>query len=71
MAKFGEKLRTLREKHGLSVRQLAGDLNIKSTGYITNLEKGRSLPSIPLLVKIAHFFDVSSDQLIMDDFELD
>ena len=71
MAKFGEKLRILREGQGLSVRQLAEALDIKSTGYVTNLEKGRSLPSIPLLVKIAHFFDVSSDQLIMDDVEID
>ena len=40
MENFGEKLRTLRKQHNLTIRQLAENLEIKSSGYITELEKG-------------------------------
>jgi len=71
MQRFGEKLRTLRNQQGLSVRQLALALELKSTGHITKLETGQNYPSIPLLVKISNFFNVSTDQLVKDDLELD
>ena len=71
MQRFGHKLRILRQGRGLSVRQLSADLGIKSTGYITRLEKGRRYPSIPLLVKISLYFNVTTDQLVRDDLELD
>ena len=71
MKRFGEKLRTLRIQKGLSVRKLASALDIKSSGHITELEKGRRYPSIPLLIRMSLFFNVTSDQLIRDDLELD
>jgi len=71
MQRFGEKLHTLREAHNLSVRQLSTDLGIKSTGYVISLEKGRRYPSIPLLVKISLYFNVTTDRLVRDDLELD
>ena len=69
--RFGQKLRTLREQQGLSVRQLAAVLDLKSTGHITKLEKGDNYPSISLLVKISLYFNVTTDQLVRDDLELD
>ena len=71
MPTFGEKLLTLRTQHGLTVRQLAAALEIKSPGYITKLEKGRQKPSRDLLLKISLFFEVSADQLLRDDLDLD
>ncbi len=71
MERLGEKLRTLREQRSLTGRQLAEALEIKSSGYITELEKGRKAPSIPLLLKISRFFDVSIDRLLKDELELD
>ena len=71
MKRFGEKLHTLRTQRGLTVRQLASALGIKSSSDISKLEKGQKNPSTPLLLKISHFFNVSTDQLLNDDMELD
>jgi transcriptional regulator with XRE-family HTH domain len=71
MERFGEKLRTLREQRGLTVRDLASALGIKSSSYISKLEKGAKIPSTPLLLKISLLFGVSTDQLLRDDLELD
>ena len=71
MEKFGEKLRALREGRDLTIRQLAEALEIKSSGYITDLEKGKKKPSRDLLIRISLFFNVSTDQLVRDDLELD
>ena len=71
MKRFGEKLRALRENRGLTVRQLANALDLKSSGHITELEKGRRYPSSPLLLKITLFFNVPCDQLLRDDLDLD
>ena len=71
MERFGEKLRILREKQGLSTRQLASAPEIKSPGYVSKLETGKQKPSIELLLKISLYFGVSTDQLLRDDLELD
>lgn len=71
MKRFGEKLRMLRQRQGLTVRQLAANLNIKSYSHIADMEAGRNLPSVELLVKLADFFQVTTDQLLRDELELD
>jgi transcriptional regulator with XRE-family HTH domain len=71
MQRLGEKLRTLREQHGLSLRQLASMLGVKSYSHIAEIESGKSMPSVELLFKIANFFNVSTDQLLRDDLEID
>ena len=71
MERFGEKLRLLREKRGITVRELASVLGIKSHSHIVGLEAGKHKPSADLIVKIAEFFEVSTDQLMKDDLELD
>jgi transcriptional regulator with XRE-family HTH domain len=70
MQRLGEKLRKLREERGLSYRQLAAKLGVSHVHLIT-MESGKTLPSLPMLVKIAAFFDVSYDELLDDDVELD
>jgi len=71
MERLGEKIRTLREQRSLTIRQLAEALEVKSSGYITELEKGQKAPSIPLLLKISRFFNISTDKLLKDELELD
>jgi len=71
MERFGEKLYSLRQQHGLTVRQLAANLGVKSSSYISKLEKGQKIPSVPLLLKISLYFNVSADKLLRDDLELD
>jgi transcriptional regulator with XRE-family HTH domain len=51
--------------------QLAEALGISSQGYLSNLETGRRKPPTDLAIKIADFFEVSLDQLLRDDLELD
>jgi putative transcriptional regulator len=71
MERFGEKLRTLRERHGMSLRDLAEALGYPSHGYIGNLESGRRKPSLEMAFKIAKLFNVSVEQLADDELELD
>jgi len=70
LERFGEKLLALRTLHGLSVRELAKNIGSKSTGSITDMEKGRKKPSRDLLIKIAIYFNVSIDSLVRDDMEI-
>ena len=58
-------------RRGASLRDLASALGIKSSSYISKLEKGTKIPSTPLLLKIALYFGISADQLLRDDLELD
>ncbi|MFP4435779.1 MAG: helix-turn-helix domain-containing protein [Chloroflexaceae bacterium] len=71
MSRFGEKLRSLRLKRGLTMRELADALNFKSHGFIGDLESGRKYPSLDLAVKIADYFGVTVDQLARDDLEVE
>ncbi len=71
MKRFGEKLRNLREKRGLSLRQLATMLNVSSHSHIVNLEAGRKKPSLDMVLKIAKLFAVTPNQLLLDDEEVD
>ena len=71
MKRFGEKLRVLREQQDLTVRQLAKVLEIKSHSHIVGIEAGQNKPSAELILKIARYFDVSTDQLMKDELDLD
>ena len=70
MDRIGEKLHTLRTRRSLSIRQLAPELGV-SDSYITQIELGKKTPSAKLVLRMALFFDVSTDQLMRDDLELD
>jgi transcriptional regulator with XRE-family HTH domain len=61
---FGAKLRILRLQHGLSQGDLAQQLGLARRGYISNLETGRKLPSLELVVLIADLFGVTTDYLL-------
>jgi transcriptional regulator with XRE-family HTH domain len=71
MERLGEKLRALRKRRGLSIRQLASVLGVKAHSHIARIEMGQNKPSLELLVNMAQFFDVSYDQLLNDNLELD
>lgn len=64
---FNTKLRTLREKHGLSQIELARRLGLARRGYVSNLETGRKAPSLELVVSIADLFSVTVDYLFRDE----
>lgn len=50
---FGQKLRKLREKKGLTQQQLAEKLSYVTNSYISDVENGRFVPSRKKLKKIA------------------
>ncbi len=70
MERFGEKLRVLRKRRGLSYRRLAALLGT-SHSHILNIETGKHKPSVDLIVRIVQFFDVSYDQLMDDDVQVE
>lgn len=69
MERFGEKLRVLRTKGGLTYRQLGAELDI-SYAHLANIEAGIRSPSLDLAVKIADFFEVPLEDLIRDERKL-
>ena len=71
MQRFGEKLRVLRTQHNLTLRDLAAQLGYTAHGYVNAVEKGRKKPSLEFVLKIAALFDVTADQLLRDDLEIE
>ena len=71
MERFGEKLRALRKRQGLSVRGLTREFGYKSHSYISKIETGKTKPSIKFIIRIADRFGVSVDQLVRDELEID
>ena len=64
MTPFGEKIRELRRRRGITLKQLAGALEL-SPAYLSALEHGhRGLPTPALIVQICEYFN-----LIWDDYE--
>jgi len=70
MQKFGEKLRTLRKRLGVTMVELAPQLGFASQSYISELETGKKIPSLELAIKISRFFNVPVDQLVKDELDL-
>ena|SRR5690348_16871375 len=68
--RFGEKLHTLRIQRGLTLKELARQLGHVAHGYISELESGKKLPSIDLVLRIARLFEVTTDELLKDELEL-
>jgi transcriptional regulator with XRE-family HTH domain len=70
MEKFGEKLRTLRNRQGLSLRELGNRLDVSHT-FVAQMEKGKKIPNVEMILKISRIFDISTDVLIKDELELE
>jgi transcriptional regulator with XRE-family HTH domain len=70
MERFGEKIRALRQRDGISLRKLAAMLGHSSHSLVASLEKGEKKPSAELVVRIADIFNVTTDQLLRDDQEV-
>jgi DNA-binding XRE family transcriptional regulator len=70
LEKFPEKLKSLRERHGLLQKQLAKQLGITEL-HISYLENKRRKPGAELVLKVADFFGVTTDVLMRDELDLD
>lgn len=70
MEKFGEKLRALRIRSGLTLKDLALALGQNAHGYISELECGKKKPTAEFALKVAVFFSVTTDELLRDEVEI-
>lgn len=60
---FGARLRELRAKRGLSQSQLAERAR-SNTPFISNLERGRTTPSLRMLIRLAGALDCRVADLV-------
>jgi transcriptional regulator with XRE-family HTH domain len=60
--RFGEKLRPLRKRQGMTLQELAATLGHAAHTYLSRVENGRKSPSLELVLVIAHLFKVTTDQ---------
>jgi transcriptional regulator with XRE-family HTH domain len=60
--KFGEKLRELREKRDISLRELANKVS-RSAAFLSDVELGRRMPSDEVIVKLAEVLGVPLEEL--------
>lgn len=68
--RFGEKLKALRMYHALTLTEMAQQLGYATHGYLSELEHGKKLPTIELVLSIARLFNVTTDELLKDELEL-
>lgn len=61
--KFPSILKTLREKKGLTFRQLAKETGFSLAG-VCRWEQGTQIPNIQTLVVFAKYFNVTTDYLV-------
>jgi transcriptional regulator with XRE-family HTH domain len=69
--RFGEKLHALRTLRGLTLKELAYALGYVAHGHLSELEAGKKLPTAEFVLKVADLFDVTTDQLLRDEIDLD
>ena len=62
-ALLGERIRTVRQRTGLTQAQVAGDS--VSVGYVSRIESGQRRPDTELLAGIAERLDVTVDELLL------
>jgi transcriptional regulator with XRE-family HTH domain len=62
----GRKVRDLRQRHGLTVQQLAEATGL-SKGFISQLENNRTSPSLATLHALARALDISAAYLVVEE----
>jgi transcriptional regulator with XRE-family HTH domain len=68
---FGNKLRYLRQQHGIFQADLAHQLGLASHAHIANLEASKDAPSLDLIVRVVRLFSVTADSLLRDTIPIE
>lgn len=63
MELFCERLKELRKEKNISQKQLADILKTNNSS-VCDWERGRAQPDIPTILKIARYFNVTTDYLL-------
>src|ERR1044071_4817223 len=66
LANFGDRVRTLRERQGVTLRQLA-QLSGLSDRYIIQVEQGTANPSLESVLRLARALQTSVTGLLPED----
>ncbi len=66
VVKLGVRLKQVREKSGLSLREVARQLGV-SPSFVSQIENGKSQPSVATLYSMTQLLDVSIDELFAAD----
>ena len=61
---FGQELRKLRKRKGISLKELGPALGVDYT-YLSKIENGRSVPSEDLVLRMGRYFGVDHDELLL------
>lgn len=70
MHRFGEKLKLLRKQRQITLQELAVALGHADHTYLSKLENGKKKPSVELVIAIANMFNITTDQLLLDNLEI-
>jgi transcriptional regulator with XRE-family HTH domain len=62
-AVFGQHLRELRQKYGMTQQQLAAATGL-TEGYISNMERGQKVPSLTTVLRLALALDCKVTALV-------
>lgn len=60
---IAETMRELRQKKGVSQEKLADAIDSHQV-YISEIENGKKIPSLPILLKVAAFFGISLSEFV-------
>ena len=71
MQRLGEKVRTLRKRRKMTIKELALALGFPSHSYISEIETGKKTPTTEMIIKIADLFEVSVDALVRDELDIE
>lgn len=63
--KFGEKLRTVRERKGLTLKDVAGKAGV-SESLVSQIERNKVSPSVDTLLQLADILDIDYEYLFSD-----
>jgi transcriptional regulator with XRE-family HTH domain len=69
MTRLGTKVRALRRRRGLTLREVADVVGVHYT-HVQKIESGRKRPSSDVILKLAALFGVTADQLMRDDLDV-
>ena len=66
--KVTNRIREYRKRSGLTQEDLAGEMKV-SRQTIISIEKGKYVPSLPLALRIARYFDCPADEMFIIEKE--
>jgi len=70
MQKFGEKLKALRTSRQMTLKELACALGLTAHGYISEIESGKKKPTAEFVLKVARYFNITTDELMKDEKDI-